>query len=68
MGDSQTSRTSGTNSSLALNGTMSTLVGATTGGSERTWNKCQRQGCRVGVTRTYTALDILFTGPETVLE
>lgn len=51
--DSQTSRTSGTKSSLALNGTMSTLVGATTGGRESTWNEYQRQGS-VGGSRERT--------------
>jgi hypothetical protein len=33
----QTSRTKGSNSSLALNGTIRTLVGATTGGKDNTW-------------------------------
>jgi hypothetical protein len=39
--------TMGSNSSRALKGTMSTFVGATTAGSERTW------GC---FSRVYTCL------------
>ena len=34
----QTSRTNGSNSSLALRGTIKTFVGAMTGGNERTCN------------------------------
>ena len=76
--DSQTSRTSGSNSGFALRGTIRTLVGATTAGRDSTCNTERATSIGVSTSRpcegdnsekkTHPALDVLFSTPEAVLE
>lgn len=63
----QTSWTRGANSSLALKGTIRTLVGATTGGSDKTYS-VGNISYVIGEekTKAYTTFNILFSAPETV--
>jgi hypothetical protein len=60
----------GLNSSFPLKGTMSTFVGATTAGSERTYVNMYVSQC-IKYSRfenTYATLDVLLTAPEDVLK
>jgi len=61
--------TIGSNSSLELNGTMSTLVGATTGGRDKTcvWGGKQLStGGNVKEVDAYTTFYVLLAAPVTV--
>ena len=60
-----TSLTRGSNSSLALSGTISTLVGATTGGSEST---CAWSDTLTMVKCAYPAFNVLFPTPKRVFQ
>lgn len=65
----QTSSMRGSNSALALRGTISTLVGATRVGSERTCEESVRSSKLSGqCIDVYPTLNVLFSAPKRVLE